>query len=461
MAHVHFSKGLSIPIQGAPERASAYEELPTPSRHIYDLRPFSHLSLRLLRRKGDAIAQGEPLACDKEYPVRVFPSPASGVIEEICRGKRRIPLSVTIRKVEGEEERERRFPLLFPLEKFSREQILEQLLASGLFSLIKRRPFSQLADPREEPKSIFISLFSSEPFAPHLEDQIGEEGDCLQLGLDLLRRLTKGEVHVVGEEGSAPLLHTLQHVSLHTVSGPYPAGTLSLPIHCIDPICSSKEVIWTLQTEDLLTLGYFVKTGRYRTKTLFSIAGEGIAQEKRKYVWGRRGHAICELLSEMEPAQPVRYISGSPLSGSITTLDGGMGIQDNILTLLPLPKEEERTFLHFFRRKSQAFTATSLYAKREEQAKYTFSTALLGEKRFFLDASIYDRYFALPIPVIPLIQALMTSNFSLAKRLGFWEVESEDFILPTFICPCKIDLVTLVRKASDNLINGKASDRCL
>lgn len=74
-------------------------------------------------------------------------------------------------------------------------------------------------------------------------------------------------------------------------------------------------------------------------------------------------------------------------------------------------------------------------------------TNLHGEKRPIIDAEIYDRVSALPIPVALLIKALETQNFEEASRLGLLEIAPEDFALPTFIDPSKTEMFAIVKES--------------
>ena len=49
------------------------------------------------------------------------------------------------------------------------------------------------------------------------------------------------------------------------------------------------------------------------------------------------------------------------------------------------------------------------------------------------------------IPSMLLVKALMAKNYDLADELGLLEVDSEDFALPTFVCPSKIEMTSTIR----------------
>ncbi|MCB1108387.1 MAG: NADH:ubiquinone reductase (Na(+)-transporting) subunit A, partial [Chlamydiia bacterium] len=65
----------------------------------------------------------------------------------------------------------------------------------------------------------------------------------------------------------------------------------------------------------------------------------------------------------------------------------------------------------------------------------------------FVDGSYYDRVMPMRIPTMPLIKALLAEDFEKALSLGLLEVDAEDFALPAFICPSKIAMPEIVKRA--------------
>ena len=82
------------------------------------------------------------------------------------------------------------------IKKWILENIKKLMMESGLWPLIKKRPFSIVADPNEIPKSIFISCFDSSPLAPDYNFILSEQKDLFQLGLDIVNKLTDGILHL-------------------------------------------------------------------------------------------------------------------------------------------------------------------------------------------------------------------------------------------------------------------------
>ena len=93
-------RGLDIPIAGAANGAAV--EIPTPATVAYAPTEFRGVVPKLAKREGDAVKAGEPLFFDKYSPEMVFLSPASGVVKEIRRGRRRVITHIIV-EVAGEE----------------------------------------------------------------------------------------------------------------------------------------------------------------------------------------------------------------------------------------------------------------------------------------------------------------------------------------------------------------------
>ena len=76
----------------------------------------------------------------------MFTAPASGTVVAINRGERRVLQSVVIR-IEGDEQREFARYDAADLATLSREDVQAQLLASGLWTALRTRPFSKSPVP--------------------------------------------------------------------------------------------------------------------------------------------------------------------------------------------------------------------------------------------------------------------------------------------------------------------------
>ncbi len=68
-----------------------------------------------------------------------------------------------------------------------------------------------------------------------------------------------------------------------------------------------------------------------------------------------------------------------------------------------------------------------------------------GEPRPFIDSTLYDEVMPLDVPTMLLVKAVMAEDYDLAVNLGLLEVDSEDFALPTFVCPSKMEMTDIIK----------------
>ena len=66
--------------------------------------------------------------------------------------------------------------------------------------------------------------------------------------------------------------------------------------------------------------------------------------------------------------------------------------------------------------------------------------------RPFIDSTLYDKVMPLEVPTMLLVKAILAEDYDLASSLGLLEVVGEDFALPTFVCPSKMEMVEIVNK---------------
>lgn len=451
MADLNIKKGLNIPIIGEPHGIP--EELTVDGKNIrpesvaLDLDPFEELRFRLLVKPGDIVKIGQPLVEDKQHTTRVFVSPGAGTIQEPTRGLKRRLLNIPITLAEHEEYIEH--PRL-NLNSISREELVKHLLAGGVFPHIRQRPFDLLANPEKEPRSIFVKAIETAPFAVPVELQIQGNEEDFKTGLEALKKLTSGKVHLMYEEGSAfkPFIDA-KNVEKHTVSGPHPAANPSIHISSIDPIQLYTDVVWTVDVVGVIAIGHLINQGRYFIPRVISIAGNGLQEGKRIYAKTRAGNPISNFIDGRLIEGPMRFISGDPLTGTKLEQNGYLGFYDTVFTVIPEQISQE--FLHFFRLGADKFSNSNTYLSGHLKGKmYEFTTNQHGEERPFITGSPYDKVMPLHLNTMLLVKAVMAEDYELAEKLGLLEVAPEDFALPTFVCPSKIEMIDIIKQGLRN-----------
>ncbi|MCC5832167.1 MAG: Na(+)-translocating NADH-quinone reductase subunit A [Chlamydiales bacterium] len=434
-------KGLDVPLEGKPE--GPVRDLPKPKQIALNLDPFDKTRFKVHVKAGESVKIGQPLVESKSLPGQMFVSPAGGVVSEIRRGLKRRLLDIVIDldPHELDFEREKLSPVA------SREEILDFFMRSGIFPHIRMRPFDLVADPKYEPRAIFVRAIETLPFLPSAEMQVEGNEVYFQAGLDTLKKLTRGKLHLVYKENSdCKAFSQAQGVEKHTVSGPHPAGTSSLHIHKIDPIKNANDCVWTLSAVDVLTVGKMALEGRYFTDRILGIGGNGIIEGKTGFFRARAGFPVNVLIADRLTNNLLRFITGDPLTGTKVDTHDFVGFYQTAFTVIP--ENTERQSFHFLRPGFDKFTATRAYFTghiKPPEKGYPFSTNQHGEERAFIDSRVYDRVMPMRIPTVHLIKAILSEDFELAESLGLLEVTADDFALPTFICPSKIEMIQIVK----------------
>lgn len=449
--HIKVKKGLDIPIVGQPTgpikpilpggQASAMAYVP---QIALTFSAEEELQPRLLVKAGDIVKIGQPLVEDKKTPGRMFAAPAAGVIKEVVRGAKRVLKAIVIDV--SREESYQDFPIA-DIKIATREQLVQRLMESGCFTHIRSRPFNLLADPHKVPKAIFVKALESAPFVPPAEYQVeGHEAE-FQAGLNALQKLTEGPVHLVYRLGTTCKAFTeAAGVQRHTAEGPHPVSNASVHIERLAPIRSVNDLVWTLNAWDVVAIGYLLTRGRTFVERVISIAGPGIIEGRTGYFKARTGFPISALAADRLKNEEVRLISGDPLMGEKVDMQDCMGSAH--FAFSAIPENVERDFLHFMGLGVNRYTFSRAYlsghldnAKRE----YEFTTSLHGEHRAFIDSTLYDQVMPLNVPTMLLVKAVMAEDFEFAETLGLLEVDSEDFALPTFVCPSKMEMVEIMK----------------
>lgn len=450
MVHIKISKGLDIPIQGHPEGeikplvpSGQSSQLP-PVQAALDLKAFENTRFRLLVKQGDTVKIGQPLAEDKETPGRMFVSPAGGIVNDVRRGLKRSLHDIVIDIADKESYQE--FPRL-NLATATREELTQRLLEAGCFTTIRSRPFNLLADPKKPPRSLFIKAIESAPFTTPAEMQVAGYEAEFAAGLKALAKIVDSPVHLVFRKDTpCKAFSEAAGVNKHTAEGPHPIANSSLHIQEIDPIRSVEDIVWTLTAYDVVAIGYLLTKGHCLNERVVSVAGPGILADRRGYFKIRNGSPVSLLISGRIQKGKLRFISGDPLMGKKVSAEDFLGFYDTAFTVIP--ENVEREFLHFMGLGAGKYSFSKAYLSGHLNRKgkeFPFTTNQHGEHRPFIDSSLYDKVMPLNVPTMLLVKAVMAEDFELAETLGLLEVDSEDFALPTFVCPSKMEMTEIVK----------------
>ena len=181
--NIKLRKGLDINLVGRAERTVA--ERPLAASYAVSPLDYENVTPKLLVKGGDRVKAGNALFFDKNNPRVLFTSPVSGTVSAVNRGEKRKLLNVV---VDADAVQEYEQFESTDLGSASREQIVETMLSSGIWTRLVQRPFGLIADPEKKPKAIFVSAFDSAPLAPEYDFVLAGCEKELQRGFAVLAR---------------------------------------------------------------------------------------------------------------------------------------------------------------------------------------------------------------------------------------------------------------------------------
>ena len=115
---------------------------------------------KLKVKEGETVQAGSSLFYDKKKESVQYASPVSGKVSAIVRGAKRRILAVVVEADSSDSYVDHG---ALDINNSSAENILNRILAGGMFPFFRQLPFDVVADPSDSPRSIHISGFDSSP----------------------------------------------------------------------------------------------------------------------------------------------------------------------------------------------------------------------------------------------------------------------------------------------------------
>lgn len=432
---IKLKRGYDIQIVGEAKK----ELIAKPKAKLYSVYPsdLKGVTPKLCVEVGSEVKAGTPLFFLKNQPEVMVTSPVSGEVVEINRGAKRVIENIRILADEK-----------ISYENFdpcsvndSAEKIKTVLTQSGAWTLIKQRPFDRIADTDKTPKAIFVSGFDSAPLAPDLNFALQGKEKYLQAAVHGLNKLTQGKFYLSLKEGeNNSSFEKLEGVQINYFKGPHPAGNVGIQIHHLNPI-NKGEVVWTINAQDLATIGKLFSEGIYAPERVISLTGSEI--KNPAYHTLRLGEQISEILADNVQAGDVRIISGSVLFGDKIDSNGYLGYYSQQVTAIPEGNEPE--FLGWlipnYPRPSISKTFFSFLTPKK---KYKVNTNMHGEERAYVVTGEYEKVLPMDIFPVQLVKACMAQDLEAMEALGIYEVAEEDFALCEFVCTSKLPVQEII-----------------
>ena len=439
---IRIKKGLDINLKGKADKIF----LRAPRANSYAIKPVDFLGIRpkLLVQPGDEVKVGTGLFFNKYRPEVKFTSPVSGTVREIVRGERRMILEVVIEP--KEEDTFIQYKVSDP-KTMSRDKIVEVLLESGMWPMLRQRPFSVIANPDHKPKAIFISGFNSAPLAPDFDFIIKDFKNEFQKGIDVLSQLTEGKIHLGLNAAFSPCktYEEVKGVDIHKFKGPHPAGNVGVQIHHIDPV-NKGDIVWYINPLDVVSIGNLFIHGTIDNNLYLALTGSEV--KKPVYYKMIRGSEVHPIIDGNLNEGDLRLISGDVLTGRKITKNGYVGFYDNQITVIP-----EGNYYELIGWATPGFgkfsVSRTFFSWLTPKKEYVIDTNLKGGVRAFVMSGEYTKVLPMDIYPVQLLKAILVEDIDQMEKLGIYEVAEEDFALCEFVCTSKTNVQEILRQGLD------------
>jgi len=341
--HVHrISRGLQLPIVGHPqqriERGPGVTHVALLGADYIGMRPTMHVEV------GALVDRGQLLFEDKKTPGVRYTAPVAGTLAAINRGAQGafeslvLTLSEDARAGKGRQVDFAAYTGR-PVADLRGEQVRDLLCESGLWTTLRSRPFSRVANPVVRPRSIFVTAIDTDPLAPDV--------DVVMKGRDAdrnagLAALTDGSVFFCTSVASRMTSPQVERVRHERFDGPHPAGTVGLHVHLLDPV-SRQRVVWHVGYQNLLAIGRLFRTGQLETRRVVALSGPSV--QSPRLVETIVGASTGELLADGLVPGVHRLVSGSVLSGRTAAGDMHGYLERFHNQVAALPEGTQREFM--------------------------------------------------------------------------------------------------------------------
>ena len=446
---IKIRKGLDIPIKGEPEKAiSDGAEVKTVAAVATDV---SGIRPRMAVQEGDKVRLGQVLYHDKRNPEVPFTAPGAGEVVAINRGARRALQSVVIR-LEGDDAESFKSWPASELGTLDQQEARGNLIASGLWTTLRTRPFSRIPAPDANPDALFVTAIDTNPLAVDPAFFIEKDAEAFQNGLTVLSRIADCPVYLCTAPDSGiecPASDRFHHAEFE---GPHPAGLVGTHIHFLAPVGKNRTV-WHIGYQHVMAIGKLFTSGRLPTERMITLCGPMALQPR--ILRTRIGASTVDLLKGETAPGNLRVISGSVLGGHRAA--GPLAYLSRYQTQLTVLEEDRsREFLAWMLPGTNRYSQTRAYAGTVlHRDKFNLTTTQNGSPRAMVSTGAFESIMPLDILATPLLKALLVEDTDRAQELGCLELAEEDLALCSFVCNGKHDYGAYLRMNLNEIeVNG-------
>lgn len=442
---VKLKKGFEIKLVGKAEK----ELIDFQPAKTFAVKPTDFIGMnrpKVVVNEGDNVKAGTPILYDRKLEKVLYVAPVSGEIVEIKRGKKRKILEVKILADKEVEYEQFKTFSEDEIHSASREQVIAHITQGGGWPQLIQRPYGVVADPDDEPKAIFISGFDTHPLAPDLDFTLQGKDRFFQAGLDVLKKLTTGMVHLNLRDSpnKATAFSDAKGVQINRFSGIHPAGNVGVQIHHLDPI-NKGDIAWTISPYGVVQIGKLFLDGIYDASKVIAITGS--EAKKTGYTKTYSGACVDPLVAGNLKTENIRVVSGNVLTGERILRDGYIGHYHNQITIIP--EGDYYEFMGWAKPTADKLSyhrALGLLSFLSPKKEYVLDTNTRGEERAFVQTGIFESVTPMDIYPVYLLKAIMAEDYDEMEELGIYEVVEEDLALCEFVDVSKHPVQQIVRK---------------
>lgn len=437
---IKIKKGLNVPINGAPKQEIGETKKPKQvallGEDYVGMKPTMEVAV------GDNVKLGQLLFTDKKTPGVRYTSPGAGKVAAVNRGEKRAFISIVI-QLSGSDEMTFKSHTDSQITGIKKDKVIAQLVESGLWTSLRTRPFSKVANPEKTPHSIFVTAMDTNPLAPSISKVLEGKEKHFNNGLKLLAKLTDGTLFLCKAPETTLDVESLNNLKVEDFSGVHPAGLAGTHIHFLDPVSRNKKV-WIIGAQDVAAIGELFSTGKINVERVVSLAGPSV--KNPRLLKTRIGAAIDDVtVSELSDGEN-RTISGSVLSGYTAAGETAfLGRYHQQISVLP--EGNQREFLGWLSLGFNLYSVKNIVAsKLLPGKKFNFNTSTNGDARAIVPMGNYEKVMPLDIMPLFLLRSLAVNDLEDCEKLGILELDEEDLALCTYVCPSKLDYGPMLRK---------------
>jgi Na+-transporting NADH:ubiquinone oxidoreductase subunit A len=440
---IKIKRGLDLPIAGEPRQdigqGPAIRSVAILGSDYVGMKPTMEV------REGDAVKKGQVIFTDKKCEGVKYTAPAAGTIKAVHRGAKRVLLSVEIEVADQEESVSFKQYSAAELSGLQAAAVREQLIDSGVWTVLRSRPFGKVPAPDAMPASIFVTAMDTNPLAANPDVIIADQEQAFRDGLVVLSKLTEGPVWVCKSAQSRLPSFAAGQIREETFAGPHPAGNAGTHIHYLDPV-SAKKSVWTVGYQDVIAIGKLFTTGELYTDRVVALVGPQVREPQ--LLRTRVGASLTELTEGRLLDGDNRIVNGSVLNGA--TARGPVAFLSRTGNQVTVLREgRERELLGYLSPGINRHSVMNIYlSKLMPGKKLGMTTTTNGSERAMVPIGGYEAVMPLDILPTQLLRALVVGDTDAAQALGALELVEEDLALCTYVCVGKYEYGPILR---DNL----------